>query len=191
LQIPLQLFNVHYKCSTATTSTQQNTRFLRSRCLVFKRRSATALLQVKQGYWSYKPPLQRTYKICHLDFFPTIRSTRENEEITTDELHTRTTSHVSSTKNSPFFCSRVAGFAKQPIWFEVLAPASLFLQRSHMQRENRKRTTLRSKSSTSKGLLYAPDPDNHEKGTLRDQPRLWRVSSTVLMCCWGRSRSKI
>ena len=25
----------------------------------FKRRSATALLQVKQGYWSYKPPLRR------------------------------------------------------------------------------------------------------------------------------------
>jgi hypothetical protein len=39
---------------------------------------------------------------------------QENKEITTDELHTRTTSHVSSTKNSFFFCSRVAGFASDP-----------------------------------------------------------------------------
>jgi hypothetical protein len=35
-----------------------------------------------------------------------------------------------------------------------------------MQRQYRKKTTLRSKSSTIKGQLYAPDPDNHEKGML-------------------------
>jgi hypothetical protein len=96
--------------ANSTTSVQRNTRFLRTRCL-FKLRSATALLQVKQGYWLYKPPLRRTYKICCHDFFPTICSTRENEEITTDELCTRTTSHVSSTKSSLFFGSQVAGFA--------------------------------------------------------------------------------
>ncbi len=36
---------------------------------------------------------------------------QENKKITTEELRTRTTSHVSSTKNSLFFGSRVAGFA--------------------------------------------------------------------------------
>ncbi len=91
----------------------------------------------------------------------------------------------------PFFWFTSSGFCKRPVSFEVLAPASLFLKGSHMQREYRKRTTLRSKSSTSKGLLYAHDPDNREKGTLSDQPWLLHVSSTVLLCCWGGSRSKI
>jgi hypothetical protein len=91
----------------------------------------------------------------------------------------------------PFFWFMSSGFCKQPALFEVLAPASLFLRGSHMQREYQKRTTLCSKSSTSKGLLYAPDPDNRKTGTLSDQPRLLRVSSTALLCCWGRSCSKI
>ncbi len=91
----------------------------------------------------------------------------------------------------PIFWFTSSGFCKRPILFEVLAPASLFLWGSHMQREYCKRTTLHSKSSTSKGLLYAPDPNNHEKGMLSDQPRLSRVSSMALLCCWGRSHSKI
>jgi hypothetical protein len=91
----------------------------------------------------------------------------------------------------PFFWFTSSGFCKRPVLFEVLAPASLFLWRSHMQREYQKRTTLCSESSTSKGLLYAPDPDNCKKGMLSDQPQLSRVSSTVLLCCWGRSCSKI
>ena len=111
VQLPLQVFNIHYKCSTSTTSVQQNTRFLHTRRL-FKHRSATALLQVKRRYWLYKPPSRRTYKIHHRVFFPMFRSMRENKEITSDKLHTRTTSHVSSTKNSLFFCSQVAGFCK-------------------------------------------------------------------------------
>ena len=45
---------------------------------------------------------------------------------------------------------------------------------------------LRSKSSTIKGLLYAPDPHNREKGTLSDQPRLLHVTLTALLCRWGR-----
>ena len=90
-----------------------------------------------------------------------------------------------------FFWFTSSGFCKQPFLFEVLAPMSLFLQGSHMQREYHKRTTLRSKSSTIKGLLYAPDPDNCKKGTLTDQPRLSRVTSTALLCCWGHNRSKI
>jgi hypothetical protein len=67
----------------------------------------------------------------------------------------------------------------------------LLLWGSHMQKQYHKRTILRSESSTIKGLLYAPDPEKCEKGTLSDQPQLSRVTSTVLLCCWGRSRSKI
>jgi hypothetical protein len=90
-----------------------------------------------------------------------------------------------------FFWFTSSGFCKQPILFEVLAPVSLFLRGSHMQRQYCKRTTLRSKSSTIKGLLYAPDPDNRKKGMLSDQPRLLRVTSMAFLCCWGCSRSKI
>jgi hypothetical protein len=90
-----------------------------------------------------------------------------------------------------FFWFRSSGFCKRPILFEVLAPMSLFLQGSHMRREYRKKTTLPSGRSTIKGLLYAPDPDKSEKGTLSNQPQLSRVTSTVFLCCWGHSCSKI
>ncbi len=41
------------------------------------------------------------------------------------------------------------------------------------------------KSSTKKGLLYAPEnPKEHEKGTLSDQPQLSRVTSMALLCHW-------
>ena len=90
-----------------------------------------------------------------------------------------------------FFWLMSSGFCKRPVLFEVLAPTSLFLQGIHMQREYCKWTTLRSKSSTIKGLLYAPDPDNRKKGTLSDQPRLSPVNIYGASVCWGRSRSKI
>ena len=44
---------------------------------------------------------------------------------------------------------------KRPILFEVSAPTRLSLRGSHVRRKFRKQTTLRSKSSTLKGLLYA------------------------------------
>jgi hypothetical protein len=47
------------------------------------------------------------------------------------------------------------GVQKQPILVEVLAPTRLALRGSHVQRQYRKWTTLCSKSSTIKGLLYA------------------------------------
>jgi hypothetical protein len=90
-----------------------------------------------------------------------------------------------------FFWFTSSGFCKQPVSFEVFAPTCLFLRVSHMRRQYRKKTTLRSKSSTIKRLLYAPDPDNRKKGTLSDQPQLSRITSTALLCCWGRSCSKI
>jgi hypothetical protein len=51
-----------------------------------------------------------------------------------------------------------------------------------MQKQYHKRTTLNSKRSTMKGLLYAHDPEKCEKGMLSDQPRLLRVTSTALLC---------
>ncbi len=90
-----------------------------------------------------------------------------------------------------FFWFTSSGFRKRPVSYEVLAPTSLFLRGSNMRREYHKRTTLPSESSTIKGLIYAPDPDKRKKGTLSNQPRLSCVTSTVLLCCWGHSRSKI
>ncbi len=46
------------------------------------------------------------------------------------------------------------------------------------------------KSSTKKGLLYAPYPEEHEKGMLSDQPQLSRVTSTALLCHWGQQSLK-
>ena len=46
--------------------------------------------------------------------------------------------------------------SERPISVEVSAPTRLSLQGSHVQRKFRQRTTLRSESSTLKGLLYAP-----------------------------------
>ncbi len=57
----------------------------------------------------------------------------------------------------------------------VLAPTSLF----------DKEATC--KSSTIKGLLYAPEnPEECKKGTLSNRPQLSRVTSTVLLSRWGR-----
>ncbi len=171
VQRPLQVFNVYDKCSTKYKISTYKT--------LFQASEATALLQVKQGYWSYKPLSWRTYKIRRQDFVPTICSTRENKEITTDKLCTRTTSHVSSTMNSLFFGSRVAGFASNLSCLKYLLLRLFFYKEAIC------------KGSTGKGLPYAPYPDNCEKGTLSDQPRLSHVSSTALLCCWGHSCSKI
>ncbi len=46
------------------------------------------------------------------------------------------------------------------------------------------------KSSTIEGLLYAPDPEKHKKGTLSDQPWLSRVTSTATLCHWGQQLLK-
>ncbi len=84
-----------------------------------------------------------------------------------------------------------SGFLKRPALLKYWLLRPFFLWGSHMQEQYHKRTTLRSKSSTIKGLLYAPDPEKHKKGMLSDQPRLSRVTSMALLCCWGRSRSKM
>ncbi len=55
----------------------------------------------------------------------------------------------------PFFWFTSIGVQKRPVLVEVLAPTRLALRGSHVRRQYRKWTTLRSKSSTIKGLLYA------------------------------------
>jgi hypothetical protein len=123
-------------------------------------------------------------------FFSNDSLNSRKQRIHTDKLRTRAT-FTCPQPRIPFFWFTSSGVHKQLVLFEVLAPTSLVLQGSHVQRQYRKRTTLRSKSRTIKRLLYAPDPHNREKGTLSDQPRLSRVSSTALLCCWGCSRSKM
>jgi hypothetical protein len=56
----------------------------------------------------------------------------------------------------PFFWFTSIWVWKRPISVEVSAPARLDLRGSNVRRKFRKWTTLRSKSSTLKGLLYAP-----------------------------------
>ncbi len=67
----------------------------------------------------------------------------------------------------PFIWFTSIWVLKRPVSVEVSAPA--WLQGGHVQRKFRKRTTLRSKSSTLKGLLYAPikQEQYHKRTTLR------------------------
>jgi hypothetical protein len=59
-----------------------------------------------------------------------------------------------------------------------------------MQKPYHKRTTLRTKGSTIKGLLCAHDPVKCKKGMLCDQPQLSRITPTALLCHWGQQPLK-
>ncbi len=115
-------------------------------------------------------------------FFSNDLLNSRKQRIHTDELRTRAT-FTCPQPRIPCFWFMSSGVHKQPILFEVLAPTSLVLRGSHVQRQYQKCTTSRSKSRTIKGLLYAPDPHNCKNGMLSDQPRLLCVSSTALLCC--------
>ncbi len=75
---------------------------------------------------------------------------------------------VPYTKNFFFWFTSIWAW-KRPVSVEVSAPTRLGLRGSHVQRKFRKRTTLRSESSTLKGLLYAPikREQYHKRTTLR------------------------
>ncbi len=122
--------------------------------------------------------------------FPMIRSTRENKEMTTNELRTRTFFHVSSTKNS-IFGSQVAGFASNQSCLKYWLLPPFFYEEATCKGSTVKGLLYPAKSSTIKGLLYAPDPDKCKKRMLSNQPQQSRVTSTELLCCWGHSCSKI
>ncbi len=97
--------------------------------------------------------------------------------------------NMSSTKNS--FLVHKYRLSQETHLVEVLAPTFLFLRGSHMLKQYHKRTSLCSKSSTIKGLLYAPNPEKWKIGMLSDQPQILCISSTAFLCCRGHSCSKI
>ncbi len=100
--------------------------------------------------------------------------------------------HLSRVLNQEFlfFGSRVVGFASNPSCLKYWLLCPFFYVEAICKGSTGKGLPYAAKA-TSKGLLYAPDPDNRKKGTLSDQPRLLRISSTALLCCWGSSHSKI
>jgi hypothetical protein len=75
---------------------------------------------------------------------------------------------VPQTKNSFFWFTSIWVW-KRPVSVEVSAPTRLGLRGSNVRRKFWKRTTLCSKSSTLKGLLYAPiqRKQYHKRTTLR------------------------
>ncbi len=171
----------------------QNTRFLRTRFYVQECPSSIGVLQ---PYFKSSEGISCTSlhhgvlnKICCQFFSYDSLNARKQRNDYQRATYEDNFSRVLSQEF--FFWFTSSGFCKQPILFEVLAPTSLFLQGSHMQRDYHKRTTLPSKSSTIKGLIYAPDTEKCKKGTLSNQSQLSCITSTALLCCWGCSCSKI
>ncbi len=56
------------------------------------------------------------------------------------------------------------GFCKRPVLLKYWLLRFIFSTRKPHAKEYHKRTTLRSESSTIKGLFYTPDPENARKG---------------------------
>ncbi len=124
----------------------QNTRFLRTRFYVQKCPSSIGVLQ---PYFKSTEGISRTSlrhgvlnKICRQFFLLQFAQCKKYKEMTTNELRTRITFHVSSTKNS-FFGSRVAGFASN------LSCLKCWLLHLFFYKE------AICKGSTTKGLPYA------------------------------------
>ncbi len=88
----------------------------------------------------------------------------------------------------PFLVHEYLG-SERPVSFEVSAPTRLSLRGSHVRRKFRKRTTLRSESSTLKGLLYAPikQEQYHKRTTLRRLkiPLRSFVARKAALSCWS------
>ncbi len=124
----------------------RNTRFLRTRFYAQEPPSSAGELQ---PYFKSSESMSHTSLRCGIlnkihrqFFFPTICPMQENNEMTTNKLRTRTTFHMSSTKNS-LFESRVVSFASNPSCLEY------WLLRPFFYKE------ATCKGSTVKGLLYA------------------------------------
>jgi hypothetical protein len=60
-----------------------------------------------------------------------------------------------------------------------------------MQRQYHKMAYFTQQKQYHQWTTLTPDPEKRKKGMLSDQLQLLRVTSTVLLCCWGRSRLKI
>ncbi len=121
---------------------------------------------------------------------PTSQHPLENKVKSSQELRPTCNFLQTHLQEQDFFGSQVTVFSRDLSHWSIGSYVP-FLQGSQMQKQYRKRTTLRSKSSTIKGLLYTPDPEKREKEMLSDQPQLSHVTSMALLCHWGHSRSKI
>ncbi len=124
----------------------QNTRFLRTRFYVQECPSSVGVLQ---PYFKSSKGISHTSlrhgvltRFAVEIFFHMIFSMQENEEITTNELRTRTTFQVSSTKSS-FFGSQKAVFTSEPSCLKYRLLRPFFYKEATC------------KSSTIKGLPYA------------------------------------
>jgi hypothetical protein len=123
-------------------------------------------------------------------FFPYDLLNSRMQRIHTDELCTRAT-FTCPQQRIPFFDSQVAVFTSDPSRLKYWLLRCFFYKEAMCEGSTRNRLHYAAKSSTIKGLLFAPDPDNRKKGTLSDRPQLSHVSSTSLLCCWVCSCSKI
>jgi hypothetical protein len=86
------------------------------------------------------------------------------------------TSYRCTYKNQNFFLVHKLRVSQETRLVKVLAPMSLFYEEATC------------KSSTIKGLLYAPEnPEECKKGTLSNRPQLSHVTSTALLLShWGQ-----
>ncbi len=133
--------------------------------------------------------LQRRVTRFAIKFFPTICLTQVNKGFYTTSYLQGQRSHVLN-QEFLFLVHEYWGSEVTRLGWSI-GSYKTCSTRKPCAKAVREQTTLRSKSSTIKGLLSAPDPHNHKKGTLSDQPRLSRVSPTVLLCCWGHCHSKM
>jgi hypothetical protein len=93
---------------------------------------------------------------------------------------------VSSTKKFLFLVHEYLG-SERPVSFEVLAPTRLCLRCRHVRRKFRQRTTLRSESSTLKGLLYAPSKREqyHKDYSMQVEDPAANVARNVALSPWS------
>jgi hypothetical protein len=119
-----------------------------------------------------------------------IHSTQENEEITTDKPRKRTTFQPFLNQEF-FFGSRVAVFSRDPSRLKYWLLHPFFYKEATCKSSTIKEPLYTAKAVPSKDYFTHLTLINARKGTLSDQPRLWCITSTALLCCWGRSCSKI
>ncbi len=115
---------------------------------------------------------------------------QENEEINTNQPRTRTTFQPVLNQEF-FFGSRVVVFLRDLSHLKYWLLRPFFLQRTHMQKQYLKELLYAAKTVPSKDYFTHLTLKKCKKGTLSDHPRLSPVSSLALLCCWGRSCSKI
>ncbi len=93
---------------------------------------------------------------------------------------------VSSTKKFLFLVHEYLG-SERPVSFELSAPTRLCLRGSQVRRKFRQRTTLRSESSTLKGLIYAPieQEQYHKDYSTQVEDPAANVARNVALLPWS------